>query len=78
MLPQLGHFTCPGRLIVVRRADTRLFSGTTSPDAFLAEASTMRGSMRSLGVHSRMSHSARALTLDRGHGVVSVMPLPRG
>ena len=68
MLRHHGHFECPGRLIVVRRADTRLFRGMTSPEAFLADASTMRGSMRSLGVHSRMSHSAISVTMLRRCG----------
>ncbi|EUA13926.1 hypothetical protein I553_7046 [Mycobacterium xenopi 4042] len=57
----------PGRRILVRRAEdiavTVLFD---CPAAFLVATSVIFGSMRSLGVHSRMSHNAmRVCMLNR-------------
>lgn len=63
MLRECFHGVVPGRLIVVRRAVTRLFGDRVSPATFWFEASTMRGSMRSLGVHPRMSHSAMSIDM---------------
>lgn len=41
MLRDVGHRAAPGRLMVVRRAVTRLFGEIVSPAAFRADASTI-------------------------------------